>query len=184
MTYLEGFMLGGLLSVLAAVFAWLTGKLGEANMDGRAEADFAKERLPKRALLESRLDLRRAELQAELTRIGGEVAALRRRRFVLEKDLQDARREAESPVRVVGREGYGNRFQAWMINRQVQAAQSEGKTHGTLDPDWAGPQLVEIWADSMEDARREAARIYPVPLGFTLINIRLHLDEDAAAMQA
>ncbi|HYE48354.1 MAG TPA: hypothetical protein VEB20_02105 [Azospirillaceae bacterium] len=177
MSYLQGVMLGAVLSLLAMVFAYLAGKMGEATIDGREEADFAEKRLPKRALLESRLELRRAELQAELTALGTEVQTQRRRRFVLEKDLQDARREAESPIRLVGREGVGLRFLAWMINRQVQGAQAEGKQHGTLDPDWANPQIVEVWADNLEDARKEVARIYPIPLGFTVLNIRLDAAE-------
>jgi len=185
MVYLEALLLGLLLSVAAFIFGWLVGKIGESSVEGDPVIQAARARLPKMALVESKLDLRRAELKAEITRTQAVLSTLRRQRFTLEREVMDARREADAPVRVVGREGStAFHYRAWLVNRQVQAAQAEGKAHPTLDSDWATPQVVEVWADNLTDARRELQRIYPMPLGFSILNIKLEVEEAAAQPQA
>lgn len=180
MGFLDTLLLTALFSAAAFALAILIGKIGVANIEGRPEMKAAEAVLPRRAQIESRFDLRAAELKQEIARLSAEVSNLRRRRFTLEKELSDARREAESPVRVIGREGATPiRFRAWMINRQVQSAVAENKQHSTLDSDWATPQVIEVWADNLNDARKELQRIYPPPLGFTILNIRLETGEEA-----
>lgn len=181
MSYLQAVMLGVVLAGLMWLFAYLVGRFMEAAIDGRPEFKAAIDAIPRRSMLESRFDLRRADLQAEIARQNGEINSLRRKRFALEKDLADARRDAESPIRTVGREGSTTmRFRAWVVNRQVQSALSEGKAHPTLDAEWASPQIVEIWADNVTDARKELQRVYPMPVGFSILNIKLDVPESLA----
>lgn len=174
MSYIEAMLVG--LGVAAVIWgaAFLIGKFLEASIDGRPEYKLATESFPKRAMLESRFELRKAERQAEIARLNVEVNTLRRRRFALEKDIQDVKREADAPIRTLGREGgSASKFRAWLVNRQVQGALSEGKPHPTLDSEWASPQIVEIWADNVNEARKEIQRVYPMPLGFSVLNIKL-----------
>lgn len=174
MTYGSALILGGLLALAAWVFAYLVGKIGENVIEGRPEVRWVEQALPRRSLIESKFDIRRSDLRARIAELQAELANLRRKRFTLEKELVDSKKEAESPIRVVGRENSTEyKFRAWVINRQVQQALGEGKSHPTLDVEWATPQVVEIWADNLNDARRDLQRLYPMPLGFSLLNIRL-----------
>lgn len=164
----------------AYVVAFLIGKFSQSSIEGKPELRMAEQAIPRRSLMEQKFEMRTTELTQELGKLSAEVGALRRRRFVLEKELVDARREADSPIRVIGKEGSTPvRFRAWTINRQVQAAIGEGKVHPTLDSDWATPQIVEVWAENLNDARKELQRIYPPPLGFTILNVKLESGEDA-----
>jgi len=182
MSYMNAMLLGALLSGAAWLLCMIIGKLMETSIEGRPEMRAAQQAIPARAKMEGRFESRKLELQQEIARMTAEVANLRRLRFTLEKELQDARREADSPIRVIGKEGQaGVRYRAWLINRQVQQALSENKQHPTLDIGWATPQIVEVWADSLSDARKELGRIYPMPLGFTILNIKLELPAEATA---
>lgn len=181
MSYLGAMMLGTALAGIMWLLAFLVGKFMEASIDGRPELKAATEAIPRRAMMESRFDLRRTDLQAEIAKAQVEVTALRRQRFALEKDLMDARREADSPIRTVGREApTAMKFRAWLVNRQVQTALSEGKRHPMLDSQWASPQIVEIWSENIAEARKELQRVYPMPLGFTILNVKLDTPEDMA----
>lgn len=180
MAYMEAVMLGTGLAGGLYLFALLIGKFAESSIENKPDVVAAAAAIPRRAMLENRFEQRKGELGSEIARLNIETATLRRRRFTLDKELADARREAESPVRVVGREGSTPiHFRAWLINRQVQNALSEGKQHPTLDSSWATPQIVEIWADNLDDARRDVQRIFPLPLGFSILNIKLELPADA-----
>lgn len=174
MGLLHAIMLAGTLAVVAGVIVLALGKLGESAIDRQPELRHAESRLPLGAQLENRFENRESELRSELTVLQNALGELRRRRYALDKELEDARRAAQAAIRVVGREDSGqNRFVAWMVNRQVQTALAEGKAAPGLDPDWAGPQVIEIWADNLADARRDVQRYYPPPLGYVLLSIQL-----------
>ena len=187
MGYVGIFLMAGAMGVAAYLFAYLVARLMESALQSRPELRQAEEVLPRRSLLEAKFDNRRGERKARLTQLQSEIAELRRRRFIQDKLLADARREAQAPVRVIGAEGRALlRFRAWMVNRQVQAAAAERKYHPLLDMEWASPQIVEVWADNLTDARRELQRFFPMPLGFSVLNINIALpaellDADAAA---
>lgn len=179
MSYVDAILLSALFSASAFLLALLIGKIGETQIEGRPEMKAAELVIPRRAQMETRFDLRSAELTQEIAKLAAEVTGLRRRRFAMERELQDARREADSPVRMIGREGSTpQHFRAWMVNRQVQTAVAESKTHPTLDVGWAVPQIIEVWADNLGEARKELQRIYPPPLGFTILNVRQHTEEE------
>ncbi|MFC7334305.1 hypothetical protein [Rhodocista pekingensis] len=179
MTYGNAILVGSLLGVAGWLFAFFLGKLIEVSIDGRDDLKAAQERIPRLAQMEIRFELRRAEVQAGIARVTTEVAGLRRQRYLLERELAEAHREAEAPIRIVGRESAANlRFRAWVVNRQVQASQMEGKPHPTLDAEWATPQVVEVWAETLTEARREIQRLYPLPLGFAILNMRLERPDE------
>lgn len=181
---MEALLLCGALCCGAFLIAFIIGRIGEASIRDRPEVRTAEDNMPKRAQMENRFELRLADLQVEISRATMKLTELRRRRFQLERELMDAKREADAPIRVIGREGQADfRFRAWMVNRQVQQALSEDKEHGTLDADWASPQVVEVWADNVADARKELQRIFPMPLGFAILNVRLETPDGRTEMQ-
>jgi hypothetical protein len=166
----------------AYLFTYLLGRFMESSILSRPDLRRAEEALPRRSLLEAKFDLRRSDRRVRLGELTAEITDLRRRRFLQDKALADARREAQAPIRVVGAEGQAFlKFRAWLVNRQVQQAFTERKRHPTLDGEWAQPQIVEVWADSLTDARKEIQRFYPVPLGFSMLSIAL---DQAAAIVA
>ncbi|MEA1677000.1 hypothetical protein [Nitrospirillum sp. BR 11163] len=174
MGLMHAIMLAGTLAVVAGLIILVLGKLGEAAVERQPDFRHALGRLPLGAQIENWLEAREAEVRAELTVLQGALGEVRRRRYALDKDLEDARRSAQAPVRVVGREDAGlNRFVAWMVNRLVQQAQGDAKTAVALDPEWAGPQMIEVWSENLADARRDLQRYFPAPLGYVLLSIQL-----------
>ncbi len=181
MGWTQALMMGMMMGFGAYLFTYLMGRYAESSIQSGHDLKRIEEVLPRRSMLEAKFDLRRSDRKTLLTQLQSELAELRRRRFLQEKALVDARREANSPVRIVGPEGQTVvKFRAWMVNRQVQQALTDRKRHPTLDMEWANPQVVEIWADNLSDAKREAGRIYPMPLGYSLLNITLEVKEPAA----
>lgn len=174
MGYVQAILMGLMMGGAAYLFTYLLGRFVESTVLSRPELRLAEAALPRRSLLEAKFDLRRSDRRARLAELTAEIADLRRRRFLQDKTLIDARREAQAPIRVVGPEGQSFlKFRAWVVNRQVQQAAAERKRHPTLDAEWAQPQIVEVWADSLTDARKEIQRVYPVPLGFSTLSISL-----------
>jgi hypothetical protein len=174
MGYLQATMMGLVMGVGVYLFTYLIGHFAESSVLSYPDLRLAEAALPRRSMLEAKFDLRRSDRRARLDALTAEITDLRRRRFLQDKMLVDARREAQAPIRVVGAEGKAFlKFRAWVVNRQVQQAVAERKRHPTLDAEWAQPQIVEVWADSLTDARREMQRVYPVPLGFSVLSIGL-----------
>ncbi|MFV3074723.1 hypothetical protein [Niveispirillum fermenti] len=174
MDWTQAFMMGMVMGLGAYLFTYLMGRYVESSLQSGLDLKRIEEILPRRSLLEAKFDLRRSDRKARVTQLQAELTDLRRRRFLQEKALVDARREANSPVRIIGPEGQTlAKFRAWMVNRQVQQALTDRKRHPMLDMEWANPQVVEIWADNLGDAKREAQRLFPMPLGYSLLNITL-----------
>lgn len=174
MAWMQALLLGVVMGIGAYLFTYLMGRYTESSLLSGIDLKRIEQLLPRRSLLEAKFDLRRSDRKTRLGELQTELAELRRRRFLQEKALADARREANAPIRVVGPEGQTiAKFRAWMVNRQVQQALSDRKRHPTLDMEWANPQVVEVWADSLAEAKREVGRLFPLPLGFALLNITL-----------
>jgi len=176
MSYLQVCIIGAIASFLSFLVVYLAGRLAALSIERSPEMRDLEKMLPRRSRLESRLELRAADVKAEITQLTVEEGNLRRQFYILEKDMQEARREADAPVRVLGREGQTpTYFRAWLVNRQVQAALADGKEHPSLDSEWADPQVVEVWADSLANARTQLQSYYPPPLGFTVLNMKLQI---------
>jgi hypothetical protein len=174
MGLLHAIMLAGILAVVAGLITLIVGRLGEAAVERQPEVRHAASRLPLGAQIENRLESRESDLRRELAGLQTALGETRRRRYALDKELEDARRSALAPVRVVGREDAGlNRFVAWMINRFVQQAQTDTRNPVALDPEWASPQMIEVWSENLADARRDLQRYFPAPLGYVLLSIQL-----------
>jgi hypothetical protein len=176
MGLLQGILFGALLGVVAYAAIALVGRYIERDLKRRPDVVYAETVFPRRSLLESKLEHRRAQRRAKAAQLQAELTELRRRHFLIEKDVKEAHKESGAPIRVLGPEGRATfKYKAWLVNRQVQQAAQERKRHPALDMEWAAPQIIEIWAESLNDARREVQRAYPMPLGFSLLNITADL---------
>jgi hypothetical protein len=58
-----------------------------------------------------------------------------------------------------------------LVNRHVQTAVREGRSHGLLDSSWARPQHVEIWASGLPDVKASLNGRFPISLGFVVIEM-------------
>jgi hypothetical protein len=169
----------GLVMVAGAfLLGYFIGRFGEAMVDSSPEAKKVRYRMAVRAKLEQRFEQRCAELESlieQSSSLGGE---FRKRRASAEQKLAQARQRAAQPVRLLGDERTARiRFAAQVVNRQVQRAEQEGAGHASLDASWSYPQAVEIWADNLQDARREVARVYPAPQGYQLLSMHIDLSD-------
>ena len=62
-------------------------------------------------------------------------------------------------------------FSAYVYNEFVRKYVSKGQRYPLLDDDWATPQLVEVWAETIEKAELEIARKYSKMFGFVTNNL-------------
>lgn len=170
---LHAMLLAIVLAITSGLVVILIGKTVRSSIEGNPVVRRALAGIPQAARLEARFESRETQMRDKVIALEREVNTIRQHRYALQKAAQDARRAALAPVRVVGRENSGERFSAWMINRQVQSALAQGKPPALLDPDWATPQLIEVWSGNLIDARRELQRHYPPPLGYGIISLQL-----------
>jgi hypothetical protein len=58
-----------------------------------------------------------------------------------------------------------------MVNRHVQTAIREGRSHGLLDSSWGRPQHIDIWASNLAEAKASLNGRFPISLGFVVIEM-------------
>ena len=46
------------------------------------------------------------------------------------------------------------------------------KAHALIDPSWAQPQIIHVWARGMGEARGEIERRYPPAFGFVITRLQ------------
>lgn len=173
-------MVGG-----AFLLGYLIGRFGEAMVDSSPEAKKVRYRMAIRAKLEQRFEQRCAELENLIDQSSSLGSEFRKRRTSMEQKLGQAKQRAAQPVRLLGDEHTARiRFAAQVVNRQVQRAEQEGAGHASLDASWAFPQAIEVWADNLQDARREVARVYPAPQGYQLLSMHIDLSDAGTDKEA
>ncbi|MGQ9368100.1 hypothetical protein [Azospirillum sp. ST 5-10] len=129
-----------------------------------------RDTLARRARLEQRLEARRGERTAALKAIDARTQDVLLRRQQLDRRLAEATRGGDPVFRLIGEEMVGHsRFHAEVINRYVGVGASSSVP---VDPSWAQPQAVEVWAPGLQEARREVERRYPPSFGYKVV--RLH----------
>jgi len=90
----------------------------------------------------------------------------------LHRQLNALQNRDDELIRFVGHHRPGHHhFKAVMVNRHVQTAVREGRSHGLLDSSWARSQHVEIWASSLADAKGSLNNRFPISLGFVVIEM-------------
>ena len=90
----------------------------------------------------------------------------------LHRQLNALQNRDDELIRFVGHHRPGHHhFKAVMVNRHVQTAVREGRSHGLLDGSWARPQHIDIWASSLVDAKASLNGRFPISLGFVVIEM-------------
>ena len=62
-------------------------------------------------------------------------------------------------------------FSCYVYNEHVRKCVAKEQHYPLLDDEWAVPQLVEVWADSVEGAEQEISKMYTKSQGFIINNI-------------
>lgn len=143
--------------------------LGEKSLEKKFGVDGFRERLVACAKLETQLDARSAERAKALKEADNIASEAVKRRKQLERRMADAQSYGEALVRIIGDEVKDAPcFYAEVVNKYVGQATFEQREHAYVDSSWAQPQVMEIWARSIAEARAEIERRYPPAFGYQI----------------
>ncbi|AWK85677.1 hypothetical protein [Azospirillum thermophilum] len=161
------------LSGLAFAIGKLVVATGERMIEKRHGTGNVRETITRRAKLETGLEARKGERAAQIKEADGAVQDMLRRRSVLERQLKDAQQTSEMLVRQIGEELAGTPcYLAMVVNKYVGNAAFQQKQHAFIDSSWSQPQMIEVWARSMAEARAEIERRYPPAFGYVVTRLQ------------
>lgn len=147
--------------------------VGERMIENRHGGAGIRDTMAGRAKLESRFEIRRTEREAALARAKAAVEEAVQRRATLERRMKAARQAGETLVRQIGEEVAGTPcWLAMVANKYVGTADFQQAQHAFIDRSWAQPQIVEVWARSMAEARGEIERRYPPAFGYVVTRMQ------------
>ena len=162
-----------LFSALASSgLAFCIGKLvvivGERMIEKRHGTVGIRDMLVRRARLETGLEARRDQRRKEIKAADEEAREVLRRRQHLDRQISDILRGGERVIHLIGEEVKGTPcFHAQVLNKYVgTAAQHQ---NAFIDPRWAQPQSMEVWAASAQEARKVIEGRYPPAFGYKII---------------
>lgn len=165
-------LIAGIAGTLGYFGARLGGELWARIILDSKEAKDIQAKLKRRAPLIPAFSQRCARLRLALGQSEARRRNVERRIDDLHRQLDALESREDEYIRFVGHHRTGHHhFKAMMINRHVQTAIREGRTHGLLDNSWARPQNIEIWASSLADAKSSLNARFPMSLGFVVIEM-------------
>lgn len=168
-TYVQAFLVALALSGVAFGIGRVVVFLGERSIETRLGAPGLRDRLIACAKLETALEKRREDRAAELKTARGRAEDAAGRRTRLDRQLNEALGAGETLIRVIGEEVRDAPcFHAEVVNKYVGAPNFEQKAHAYIDSSWAQPQIMEVWARSVAEARNEIERRYPPAFGYQI----------------
>ncbi|WP_448206382.1 hypothetical protein [Azospirillum sp. sgz302134] len=145
--------------------------LGERSIERRYGTGGVREVIARRAKLETGLEARKGQRDAELRKVQDEIRDLMRRRQALDRQIKDAQQSGDQIVRLVGEEIAGTPcYIAQVVNKYVGSGAQ--KHHAFIDASWALPQTMEVWARTMPVARAEIERRYPPAFGYVVLRLQ------------
>ncbi|CAO3353364.1 hypothetical protein [Azospirillum melinis] len=159
--------------------------LGERAIERRHGSEGVRDIIARRAKLETKLEARRGDRISELKELDGAAEDVLRRRKVMERQIEEARQSGERLVRLVGEEVQGSPcYVAMVVNKYVGTGAVQQSQHSLVDPSWAQPQMIEVWARSMAEARTEIERRYPPAFGYAVTRMQEFLSADTPVAKA
>ncbi len=159
--------------------------LGERAIERRHGSEGVRDVIARRAKMETKFEARRADRVQELKELDGAVEDVLRRRKVLERQIEESRQSGERLVRLIGEEVQGSPcYVAMIVNKYVGTSAAQQSQHALVDPGWAQPQMIEVWARSMAEARTEIERRYPPAFGYAVTRMQEFLSADAPIAKA
>lgn len=161
------------LAGLGFAIAKLVVVFGERAIEKRHGVSGMRDSIVMRAKLETKLEARRVVRVAELKELDGEVEDILRRRKTLERQLRESQVAGEKLIRLIGEEVKGTPcYIAMVVNKYITGANFQQKANAYIDPHWARPQTVEVWAKTIADARAEVERRFPPALGYSITRMQ------------
>jgi hypothetical protein len=165
-------LIAGVAGALGYFGARLGGELWARLILDSQEAAGLRAKLKRRAPLILAFGQRCARRRLALGQSEARRRNVERRIDDLHRQFDALQRRDDELIRFVGHHRPGHhQFKAVMVNRHVQTAIREGRSHGLLDNSWARPQHIEIWASSLADAKAGLNGRFPISLGFVVIEM-------------
>ena len=128
---------------------------------------------------------RRADRILELKELDGGVEDVLRQRKAMERQIEESRQSGERLVRLIGEELQNSPcYVAMVVNKYVGTGAVQQSQHALVDPSWAQPQMIEVWARSMAEARMEIERRYPPAFGYAVTRMQEFLSADTPIAKA
>jgi hypothetical protein len=171
---------GGLTFLVTGGVAYLIGYMfvyASEHAVLRHDAERLDERFKKLQRLRQGMDARRRDLKPRIAELAMTLKSGSRHQYLAMKKQLDLEDHHGMLVRTLGEEDCRNankparKFVARVVNERVAAALRSGEQHPTLSGDWARAQVVEVFAQSLVEARALAEKGYPTTLGFAVANI-------------
>ncbi|MBY6262878.1 hypothetical protein EI613_13315 [Azospirillum sp. 412522] len=159
--------------------------LGERAIERRHGSEGVRDVIARRAKMETKFEARRGGRIQELKELDAAVEDELRRRKVLERQISDSRQTGERLVRLIGEEVQSSPcYVAMVVNKYVGTNAAQQSQHALVDPSWAQPQMIEVWARSMAEARTEIERRYPPAFGYAVTRMQEFLSADTPVAKA
>ncbi len=178
-SYVQAVMLAILLSLFGFGFGWIISVIAVQMVERRDVLDSIRQVIAQRARLETAFEHRRETLRGQFADLERAIVAGSKRRQTMEKQLIDVKTSGDVLVRLVGDENADYEcFLARIGNRYVSSRGDVDQKHAFIDSSWASPQIVEIWAPSMGEARSLLEKRYPPAFGYTVHHLSAVEPED------
>ena len=143
---------------------------GPSLILGSQEATDLRGKLKRRMPLMQAFNQRCARRRLSLAQSESHCRSVERQIDDLHRQLDALQNRDDELIRIVGHRRPGHHlFKALLVNRHVQTAVREGRTHGLLDSSWARSQHVEIWASGLPDVKASLNGRFPMSMGFVVI---------------
>lgn len=171
---------GGLTFLVTAGVAYIIGYMfvyASEHAVLRHDAERLEERFKKLQRLRQGMDKRRRDLKPRIAELALTLKSGSRHQYLAMKKQLDLEDHHGMLVRTLGEEDCRNpakparKFVARIVNDRVAAAVRSGEQHPSLSGDWARAQVVEVFAQSLAEARALAEKGYPTTLGFAVANL-------------
>lgn len=167
------------LSGVGFLIGMLTVAIGERAIERRHRAEGVRATIARRAKMETRLEARRTDRMQELKELDGAVEDVLRHRKAMERQIDGMRQSGGSLIRLIGEEVRGRPcYVAMIVNKYVGTTGHQQNQNALIDRSWAQPQVVEVWARSMAEARTEIERRYPASCGYVVTRMQEFLCTD------
>jgi hypothetical protein len=171
---------GGLTFLVTAGIAYLVGYMfvyATEHAVLRHDSERIETRFKQMQKLRQGMDARRRDLKPRIAELALTLKSGSRHQYLAMKKQLDLEDHHGMLVRTVGEEECRNpnkpsrKFIARIVNERVSRAVKSGEEHPSLSPDWARAQVVEVWAQSLVEARALGEKAYPTSLGFVIHNL-------------
>ncbi|WP_448190448.1 hypothetical protein [Azospirillum sp. sgz301742] len=169
-TYVQALFSALACSGMAFGIAKLVVIVGERMIEKRHGTVGIRDMLVRRARLETGLEARRGQRHKEIKAADDEAREVLRRRSQLERQISDTLRDGERIIHLIGEELKGTPcFHAQVLNKYVGSAAQHQNSF--IDPRWAQPQSMEVWAPTVSEARKMIEGRYPPAFGYKIVTL-------------